>query len=94
MPIWNREREHCLCFWNRLFQPAFPYYMDTYGFHSIHGRAPALATGVKAAIPDLSVWSLLEIGDALSIGGNHFMHAIRRNLDLKDNPLQTTASMG
>ncbi|MEP7272190.1 MAG: 2-oxoacid:ferredoxin oxidoreductase subunit beta [Acidobacteriota bacterium] len=61
----------------------FPYYMDTYGFHTIHGRAPALATGVKTANPDLSVWVITGDGDALSIGGNHFMHAIRRNLDLK-----------
>ena len=60
----------------------FPYYMNTYGFHSIHGRAPAIATGVKTANPDLSVWVITGDGDALSIGGNHFMHAIRRNLDL------------
>ncbi len=60
----------------------FPYYMNTYGFHSIHGRAPAVATGIKTANPDLSVWVITGDGDALSIGGNHFMHAIRRNLDL------------
>src|SRR3982751_3970626 len=60
----------------------FPYYMNTYGFHSIHGRAPAIATGIKAANPDLSVWVITGDGDALSIGGNHFIHAIRRNLDL------------
>ena len=60
----------------------FPYYMNTYGFHSIHGRAPALATGIKCANPDLSVWVITGDGDALSIGGNHFIHAIRRNLDL------------
>jgi 2-oxoglutarate ferredoxin oxidoreductase subunit beta len=60
----------------------FPYYMNTYGFHSIHGRAPALATGIKCANPDLSVWVITGDGDALSIGGNHFMHAIRRNLDI------------
>jgi 2-oxoglutarate/2-oxoacid ferredoxin oxidoreductase subunit beta len=60
----------------------FPYYMNTYGFHSIHGRAPAVATGIKAANPELSVWVITGDGDALSIGGNHFMHAIRRNLDL------------
>jgi 2-oxoglutarate/2-oxoacid ferredoxin oxidoreductase subunit beta len=60
----------------------FPYYMNTYGFHSIHGRAPAIATGIKAANPDLSVWVITGDGDALSIGGNHFMHAIRRNLDM------------
>src|SRR5256714_900817 len=60
----------------------FPYYMNTYGFHSIHGRAPAIATGIKAANPDLSVWVITGDGDALSIGGNHFMHVIRRNLDI------------
>ncbi|HEY0760909.1 MAG TPA: 2-oxoacid:ferredoxin oxidoreductase subunit beta [Pyrinomonadaceae bacterium] len=60
----------------------FPYYMNTYGFHSIHGRAPAIATGIKCANPDLSVWVITGDGDALSIGGNHFIHAIRRNLDL------------
>ena len=60
----------------------FPYYMNTYGFHSIHGRAPALATGIKCANPELSVWVITGDGDALSIGGNHFIHAIRRNLDV------------
>jgi 2-oxoglutarate ferredoxin oxidoreductase subunit beta len=60
----------------------FPYYMNTYGFHSIHGRAPAIATGIKCANPELSVWVITGDGDALSIGGNHFMHAIRRNLDI------------
>lgn len=61
----------------------FPYYMDTYGFHGIHGRAPAIATGVKLCRPDLQVWVITGDGDALSIGGNHLMHAIRRNVDLK-----------
>ena len=60
----------------------FPYYMNTYGFHSIHGRAPAIATGIKCANPELSVWVITGDGDALSIGGNHFIHAIRRNLDI------------
>ncbi|MCA9514049.1 MAG: 2-oxoacid:ferredoxin oxidoreductase subunit beta [Myxococcales bacterium] len=60
----------------------FPYYMNTYGFHSIHGRAPAVATGVKLANPDLQVWVITGDGDSLSIGGNHLMHAIRRNLDV------------
>src|SRR6266516_5475622 len=60
----------------------FPYYMNTYGFHSIHGRAPAIATGIKASNPDLSVWVITGDGDALSIGGNHFMHVLRRNLDI------------
>ena len=61
----------------------FPYYMNTYGFHSIHGRAPAIASGVKIARPDLSVWVATGDGDLLSIGGNHFIHACRRNMDLK-----------
>jgi len=61
----------------------FPYYMDTYGIHGIHGRAPAIATGLKLARPDLQVWVITGDGDALSIGGNHFMHLIRRNVDLK-----------
>lgn len=61
----------------------FPYYMSTYGFHTIHGRAPAVATGLKVARPDLQVWVITGDGDGLSIGGNHLMHAIRRNVDLK-----------
>ena len=60
----------------------FPYYMDTYGFHTIHGRAPAIASGVKLANPDLSVWVVTGDGDGLSIGGNHTIHLLRRNLDL------------
>ncbi|WP_447191100.1 2-oxoacid:ferredoxin oxidoreductase subunit beta [Streptosporangium sp. G12] len=60
----------------------FPYYMDTYGFHSIHGRAPAIATGLAASRPDLSVWVITGDGDALSIGGNHLIHALRRNVNL------------
>ncbi len=61
----------------------FPYYMSTYGFHTIHGRAPTFATGLKVARPDLTVWVITGDGDALSIGGNHFMHVIRRNVNLK-----------
>ena len=61
----------------------FPYYMNTYGFHSIHGRAPAIATGLKIARPDLSVWVVTGDGDGLSIGGNHLIHALRRNVGLK-----------
>jgi 2-oxoglutarate/2-oxoacid ferredoxin oxidoreductase subunit beta len=61
----------------------FPYYMNTYGFHTIHGRAPAIAMGVKLANPKLSVWMATGDGDGLSIGGNHLMHALRRNLDIK-----------
>jgi len=60
----------------------FPYYMNTYGIHSIHGRAPAVATGLKATRPDLKVFVITGDGDALSIGGNHFMHILRRNLDV------------
>ncbi len=59
-----------------------PYYVDTYGFHSIHGRATAIATGMKVANPDLCVWQVSGDGDALAIGGNHFIHAIRRNIDI------------
>ncbi|MCE9589530.1 MAG: 2-oxoacid:ferredoxin oxidoreductase subunit beta [Planctomycetes bacterium] len=61
----------------------FPYYMNTYGFHSIHGRAPAVATGVKIANPALDVWVVTGDGDGLSIGGNHLIHALRRNVNLK-----------
>jgi 2-oxoglutarate ferredoxin oxidoreductase subunit beta len=60
----------------------FPYYLNTYGMHSIHGRAPAIATGLAAARPDLSVWVITGDGDALSIGGNHLIHALRRNVNL------------
>jgi 2-oxoglutarate/2-oxoacid ferredoxin oxidoreductase subunit beta len=59
-----------------------PYYMNTYGFHTIHGRAAAIASGVKVANPDLSVWEITGDGDALAIGGNHFIHLIRRNIDI------------
>ena len=61
----------------------FPYYMNTYGFHTIHGRAPSFASGVKISRPDLSVWVVTGDGDGLSIGGNHLLHTIRRNLDLQ-----------
>jgi 2-oxoglutarate ferredoxin oxidoreductase subunit beta len=60
-----------------------PYYMSTYGFHTIHGRAPTLATGLKASRPDLMVWVITGDGDALSIGGNHVLHSMRRNVDIK-----------
>jgi 2-oxoglutarate ferredoxin oxidoreductase subunit beta len=60
----------------------FPYYMDTYGMHGIHGRAPAIATGVKLANPNLSVWVVTGDGDGMAIGGNHFIHVLRRNIDL------------
>src|ERR1041385_2424603 len=61
----------------------FPYYMNTYGFHTIHGRAPAVAMGVKCANPELSVWVVTGDGDGLSIGTNHLIHCLRRNLDIK-----------
>jgi 2-oxoglutarate ferredoxin oxidoreductase subunit beta len=61
----------------------FPYYVDTYGFHTIHGRAPAIATGLKLANPDLDVWVVTGDGDGLSIGGNHLVHTLRRNVGLK-----------
>jgi 2-oxoglutarate ferredoxin oxidoreductase subunit beta len=61
----------------------FPYYMETYGMHSIHGRAPAIATGLAVSRPDLSVWVVSGDGDALSIGGNHLIHALRRNVNIK-----------
>jgi 2-oxoglutarate ferredoxin oxidoreductase subunit beta len=61
----------------------FPYYMNTYGVHAIHGRAPTIATGLKAANPELSVWVVTGDGDGLSIGGNHLLHCLRRNVDLK-----------
>jgi 2-oxoglutarate/2-oxoacid ferredoxin oxidoreductase subunit beta len=61
----------------------FPYYMETYGMHSIHGRAPAIATGLAASRPDLSVWVVTGDGDALSIGGNHLIHSLRRNVNIK-----------
>ena len=61
----------------------FPYYMNTYGIHSIHGRAPTIATGLKTVNPDLSVWVVTGDGDGLSIGGNHLLHCLRRNVDLK-----------
>jgi len=60
----------------------FPYYVNSYGFHTIHGRAPAIATGVKLANPNLTVWEITGDGDSLAIGGNHFIHAIRRNIDI------------
>jgi len=62
----------------------FPYYVETYGFHTIHGRAPAIGTGLKLANPDLDVWIVTGDGDSLSIGGNHLLHALRRNVGLKN----------
>ena len=81
MPTFGRKREEFVFVSGIGCSSRFPYYMNTYGFHSIHGRAPALASGVKIANPDLSVWVITGDGDGLSIGGNHFMHALRRNMD-------------
>src|SRR5437588_10813832 len=61
----------------------FPYYMNTFGFHTIHGRAPTFATGLKLANPELQVWLVTGDGDGLSIGGNHLIHCLRRNVDIK-----------
>lgn len=61
----------------------FPYYINTYGFHGLHGRGPAIASGIKLANPDLSVWLITGDGDSMAIGGNHFIHLLRRNLDIK-----------
>lgn len=61
----------------------FPYYINTYGFHGLHGRGPAIATGIKLANPDLSVWLITGDGDSMAIGGNHFIHLLRRNIDIK-----------
>jgi len=82
MPTFGRKREEFVFVSGIGCSSRFPYYMNTYGFHSIHGRAPAIATGVKIANPDLSVWVVTGDGDSLSIGGNHFIHALRRNMDI------------
>ena len=82
MPTFGRKKEDFVFVSGIGCSSRFPYYMNPYGFHSIHGRAPAVATGVKIANPDLSVWVITGDGDGLSIGGNHFMHALRRNMDI------------
>jgi 2-oxoglutarate ferredoxin oxidoreductase subunit beta len=82
MPELGIERENTVFVSGIGCSSRFPYYMNTYGFHTIHGRAPAVATGIKASNPELSVWVITGDGDALSIGGNHLIHAIRRNLDI------------
>ena len=81
MPTFGRKREDIVFVSGIGCSSRFPYYMNTFGFHSIHGRAPAIASGVKMANPELSVWIVTGDGDGLSIGGNHFMHALRRNMD-------------
>jgi 2-oxoglutarate ferredoxin oxidoreductase subunit beta len=80
---WNIRREKVVFISGIGCSSRFPYYMSTYGFHSIHGRAPTLATGLKISRPDLQVWVITGDGDGLSIGGNHLLHALRRNLDIK-----------
>jgi len=82
MPTFGRKKEEFVFVSGIGCSSRFPYYMNAYGFHTIHGRAPAVASGVKIANPDLSVWVITGDGDGLSIGGNHFMHALRRNMDL------------
>jgi len=81
MPDFGYPRENIVFISGIGCSGRLPYYMNTYGFHSIHGRAPTLATGLKAARPDLMVWVITGDGDALSIGGNHLLHSMRRNVD-------------
>jgi 2-oxoglutarate ferredoxin oxidoreductase subunit beta len=83
MPTLGLKRENIVFVSGIGCSSRFPYYMNTYGMHSIHGRAPAIATGLAVARPDLSVWVVTGDGDALSIGGNHLIHALRRNVNLK-----------
>jgi 2-oxoglutarate/2-oxoacid ferredoxin oxidoreductase subunit beta len=83
MPTLGLRRENIVFISGIGCSSRFPYYMNTYGMHSIHGRAPAIATGLVATRPDLSVWVVTGDGDALSIGGNHLIHALRRNVNLK-----------
>ena len=83
MPTLGLRRENIVFVSGIGCSSRFPYYMNTYGMHSIHGRAPAIATGLAATRPDLSVWVVTGDGDALSIGGNHLIHALRRNVNLK-----------
>jgi 2-oxoglutarate ferredoxin oxidoreductase subunit beta len=83
MPELGIERERTVFISGIGCAARFPYYMNTYGMHSIHGRAPAIATGLATTRPDLSVWVVTGDGDALSIGGNHLIHALRRNVNFK-----------
>ncbi|MEL0250037.1 MAG: 2-oxoacid:ferredoxin oxidoreductase subunit beta [Actinomycetota bacterium] len=83
MPEMGLKRENIVFVSGIGCSSRFPYYMNTYGVHSIHGRAPAIATGLATTRPDLSVWVVTGDGDALSIGGNHLIHALRRNVNLK-----------
>lgn len=83
LPALQLKRENIVIISGIGCSSRFPYYVETYGMHSIHGRAPAIATGLAAARPDLSVWVVTGDGDALSIGGNHLIHALRRNVNLR-----------
>ncbi len=83
MPTLGVKRENTVFISGIGCSSRFPYYMNTYGFHSIHGRAPTFATAIKCARPELQVWVVTGDGDGLSIGGNHLIHALRRNADLK-----------
>ena len=83
MPELNVPRENVVFISGIGCSSRFPYYMNTYGFHTIHGRAPAFATGLKVSRPELDVWVVTGDGDGLSIGGNHLIHVLRRNVDLK-----------
>jgi 2-oxoglutarate/2-oxoacid ferredoxin oxidoreductase subunit beta len=82
LPDLGLRRENIVCVSGIGCSSRFPYYLDTFGLHSIHGRAPAIATGLATSRPDLSVWVVTGDGDALSIGGNHLIHAMRRNVNL------------
>jgi 2-oxoglutarate ferredoxin oxidoreductase subunit beta len=82
MPELGVRKENVVCISGIGCSSRFPYYLDTYGLHSIHGRAPAIATGLVASRPDLNVWVITGDGDALSIGGNHLIHALRRNVNI------------
>ena len=82
MPELGIKRENVVCVSGIGCSSRFPYYLDTYGLHSIHGRAPAIATGLVTSRPDLNVWVITGDGDALSIGGNHLIHALRRNVNI------------
>jgi 2-oxoglutarate ferredoxin oxidoreductase subunit beta len=82
LPELGVKRENIVCVSGIGCSSRFPYYLDTYGLHSIHGRAPAIATGLATSRPDLNVWVITGDGDALSIGGNHLIHALRRNVNL------------
>jgi 2-oxoglutarate ferredoxin oxidoreductase subunit beta len=83
LPELGLRRENVVCISGIGCAARFPYYLDTYGMHSIHGRAPAIATGLATSRPDLSVWVVGGDGDFMSIGGNHLIHALRRNVNLK-----------